>query len=131
LKIPPFVEIVEHIQCTGKEHLESIFNDVKSKKGEGLMLRKQGSLYKPGRTLELLKYKGYLDTEVKVITRNEKGLLCEQLNGIQINIKCSPHIRQTCIPGAIVTVKYEGVNDKGELHFNHFAPVFVRRRKII
>lgn len=51
-----------------------------------------------------------------------------RLNGVKVNVKCSPHVRQTCIPGSVVTVKYEGVNDKGELHFNHFAPVFVRRR---
>ena len=45
-----------------------------------------------------------------------------------VTVRCSKHIRETCIPGVIVTVKYEGLNEKNELHFNHFPPKFVRIR---
>ena len=42
------------------------------------MLKKAESLYQPGRSLNLRKYKGYHDTEVRLITVEDNGLLCEQ-----------------------------------------------------
>ena len=43
------------------------------------MLRDPQSLYKPGRSESMLKYKPFSDTEVKVVENNyPHGLHCEQ-----------------------------------------------------
>ena len=59
LTLPPHVIIIDAIRCESKEHLEQYFKQVTQNGGEGIMLRKPGSLYERGRsqTLKRLKVK--------------------------------------------------------------------------
>ena len=79
MTFPPFVKIVEFVKCTGTEHLKEFSEKVLSKGGEGVMLRESQSLYKPGRSKSLRKFKPFMDTEVKVLkSQYPLGFICEQ-----------------------------------------------------
>lgn len=56
-RLPAFVEIVDMVECTGKDHLKKYFNEIVKKGGEGVMLREPGSLYTQGRSTSVRKYK--------------------------------------------------------------------------
>ena len=61
--------------------MKELFNKVKKVNGEGLMLKAPASMYEPGRSPSLRKYKGFFDTEVRFIRvedGEDAGLLCEQ-----------------------------------------------------
>ena len=59
--------------------MKDYFSSILAKGGEGVMLRDPQSLYKPGRSESMLKYKPFSDTEVKVVENNyPHGLHCEQ-----------------------------------------------------
>ena len=78
-KLPSFVNIVETVKCEGKQHLKEYFSSIVAKGGEGVMLRDPQSLYKPGRSENMRKYKPFQDTEVKVVENNyPHGFNCEQ-----------------------------------------------------
>ena len=66
-ELPSFVNIVETVKCTGKQHLKEYFSSIVAKGGEGVMLRDPQSLYKPGRSENMRKFKPFVDTEVKVV----------------------------------------------------------------
>ena len=69
-KYTPFIQ--------GQNHLEAKYNSVISHGGEGIMLRKPGSLYSTGRTDTLYRYKKFTDTEVLVLEILPHGLKCLQ-----------------------------------------------------
>ena len=73
-----FIQYVEHTLCKSEEEFKKYFEQVKSHNGEGIMLSKAESMYIPGRSNDLRKYKGFLTTEVKVVRDTPNGLLCEQ-----------------------------------------------------
>ncbi len=78
-KLPSFVNIVETVKCTGKQHLKEYFDSVVAKGGEGVMLREPQSPYKPGRSSSMRKFKPFYDTEVRVIENNyPHGFNCLQ-----------------------------------------------------
>ena len=52
-----YVDIAEKVVCTGIEHLESFFQDVIDKGGEGVILRDPQALLQPGRAASYLKHK--------------------------------------------------------------------------
>ena len=52
-----FIDIAEKVVCQGNEHLESFFQDVIDKGGEGIILRDPQALLQPGRTPSYLKHK--------------------------------------------------------------------------
>ena len=88
-RLPSFVNIVETVKCTGNQHLKEYFSSIVAKGGEGVMLREAQSLYKPGRSKSLRKFKEFFDTEVKVLENNyPHGLNCLQyvLFILQLNI---------------------------------------------
>ena len=67
------------VKCTGKEHLQQYWKEIVTKGGEGVMLREPGSIYRGGRSPSLVKYKEFLDTEVKVLENNyPHGFACQQ-----------------------------------------------------
>ena len=82
------IHILDQTICKGKDHLEESYNKVVNNGGEGIILRKPGSLYTPGRSHLLYRYKvifhyltffndfsqKFLDTEVKVIEILEHGM---------------------------------------------------------
>ena len=53
----PFVRTISVTKCEVKEHLWSTLDQIIKKGGEGVMLRKPGSLYESGRSNSLLKVK--------------------------------------------------------------------------
>lgn len=52
-----YIGIAEKVVCQGNEHLESFFQDVIDKGGEGIILRDPQALLQPGRTTSYLKHK--------------------------------------------------------------------------
>lgn len=78
-KLPSFVNIVDSVTCTGKEHLKQYCDSIIAKGGEGVMLRDPQSLYKSGRSESMRKFKPFYDTEVKVVENNyPHGFNCVQ-----------------------------------------------------
>ena len=62
-----YAESHAHVRCEGLHHIKSELARVESHGGEGLMLRKPGSLYEVGRSSTLLKVKTFHDAEGRVI----------------------------------------------------------------
>ena len=79
MQLPSFAKVVEFVKCESNEHLKQFCEQVVAKGGEGVMLREAASLYKPGRSTSLRKYKPFFDTEVKVVEiQYPHGFMCEQ-----------------------------------------------------
>lgn len=57
LNLPSHCGVVHHIKCTGHEHLSRIENDIYSEGGEGCVIRRPGSKYRPGRMGDTIKVK--------------------------------------------------------------------------
>lgn len=86
---------VDHIECQGKDHLFKALANVTAVGGEGLMLRKPGSLYEYKRSGTLLKVKNSFDDEATIIayapgkgkyTGMLGALICELDSGVQFEI---------------------------------------------
>merc|ERR1719277_567399 len=67
-----FARFHEHQMCKGRAHLDDELKRVQSHGGEGLMLRRAGSLYETSRSSSLLKVKTFHDVEA-VVTGHEAG----------------------------------------------------------
>lgn len=61
------IEYVEQTKVKSRSHMDEYFNKIISTKGEGIMLRKAGSLYSKKRTSDLLKKKPLHDAECIVV----------------------------------------------------------------
>lgn len=68
----PYTEAVDHVPCKGIDHIKKSLAWVISQGGEGLMLRRPGSLYEAGRSNSLLKVKEFIDAE-GTVTGYEPG----------------------------------------------------------
>ncbi|KAI8809421.1 hypothetical protein BJ742DRAFT_237190 [Cladochytrium replicatum] len=66
------VDLVEQTKVTSRDHVVRELKRVESLGGEGLMLRKPGSMYEGRRSSTLLKVKSFYDAEARV-TGYEKG----------------------------------------------------------
>eukprot|EP01027_Heterolobosea_sp_BB2_P024825 GEZU01037520.1.p2 GENE.GEZU01037520.1~~GEZU01037520.1.p2 ORF type:complete len:274 (-),score=34.03 GEZU01037520.1:62-883(-) len=124
----PSVEVVPARQCLGREDLDSFFDEIVVRGGgEGVVLRKPGSMYTRGRSSSLLKLKPVNDTEVKFIERhpNRQALRCEQLDdGQRVLVTCTQDVYHNPPPrGAIITVTYESVWTNGRLRNAQFLRV--------
>ena len=67
----PHTAIVSHELCAGKTQLLKMLDEVVAQGGEGLVLRKAGSLYERKRSDTLLKVKKWFDAEATVIAHVE------------------------------------------------------------
>jgi len=67
LSLPDWCKVVEHVKCASDDHLDDYEDAVLTKGGEGVMLRKPGSLYQHKRSDELLKLKRGRCDEAEVI----------------------------------------------------------------
>jgi DNA ligase 1 len=94
LKNAPYAEPVKHFVIESKEHLEKCVDEMVEKGGEGIMIRKPGSLYERKRSRTLLKCKKWFDCEALVVDINEgKGrnagilgaVVCE-IDGERFNV---------------------------------------------
>ena len=131
--------VIVHKHVSGKEHLEKELQRVEQLGGEGLILRKPGSLYSTGRSSEILKVKSYYDMEAVVLehiegkgrNRGRMGSLLVELpdkTRFKIGSGFSDEDRINPPPiGSIITFKYYGHYKSGIPKF----PSFLRIREDI
>ena len=130
--------VIEHHPVDNHEHLATELNRIDSLGGEGIILRRRGSLYTPGRSNDILKVKSYDDREAIVVAhlpgrgRNEgkMGSLLVELpeSGIRFKIGSgfSDAMRSHPPPiGSLITFKLYGVYASGIPKF----PSFLRIRE--
>jgi DNA ligase-1 len=132
----PVVQLVEHAVCTGNDHIHEELERIVTLGGEGLMLRKPGSLYERTRSSSILKVKRFLDMEVIVDdyepgegrhkgrvgalwVKLSTGVLCKVGTGLKDRDRDNPPAK-----GSIITVKYQELTPDGALRF----PVYVGPR---
>jgi DNA ligase 1 len=130
------VQLLEHQQCRGIDHLRDELTRVESLGGEGLMLRQPGSVYEAGRSTTLLKVKTFHDAEATVIEHlpgagrhaGRLGALLVQLaDGTQFSVGTGFSDASRENPpavGSTVTFRYQELTDRGVPRF----PSFVRVR---
>lgn len=134
----PFIDIVHHEMCTGREHLDTFFNKILSTGGEGVMLRANMSKYEHGRSSLLYKLKQFLDEDAIVVGYVDgKGKLTGKVGSIvvrgrqctdtfRIGTGLSDYDREIPPPiGSIVTYKYQELTKSGKPRF----PVFIRMKQ--
>lgn len=136
----PYAEILEHVKCKGRKHVESALRSVEAKGGEGLMLREPGSYYEPRRSSTLLKVKTFTDAEAKVLGYFPgKGKNKNVIGGIHVVTTSGPpkkgikfkigtgfsdaQRRKPPKIGSIVTYHYTGLSDSGTPKFASFIRV--------
>ena len=135
LSLPDHAVVVEQTKCTGKAHLEQELDRVVKLGGEGLMLRKPGSLYEKRRSTTLLKVKPFYDMEV-VITGYTPGkgkhkgvvgaLTCE-LDGKAFNVGGGLTDAERANPpavGTLITIKYQNLTKRGVPRHASFLRVY-------
>ncbi len=130
-----YVEALDHEICEGLDHLFEELRRVEGLGGEGLMLRKRGSLYVGSRSSTLLKVKSFHDAEARVIgytdgTGRHKGrvgaLVLERPDGV--TFKCGTGLsdgERESPPeiGAVVTYRYQELTDGGVPRFPSYVGV--------
>jgi len=62
---PSFVEVAPKHECKDINHLETLFQDILDKEGEGVILRDPNGLYEAGRSRGYLKHKVNLDPSLR------------------------------------------------------------------
>lgn len=122
-----------HIRVESMRHVEVELKRIESLGGEGLMLRKPGSLYEAGRSMTLLKVKSFFDDEAIVVDYQKgkgrhKGrvgsLVLKLKNGImfEVGTGLSDADRDNPPPlGSEIKFKYQELTDGGVPRF----PVFL------
>ena len=120
----PWVRQVEQIKAADHVRLRAMLDRVVKNGGEGLMLHRGGSLYRAGRSDDLLKLKPYQDAEARVIGHLPgKGkysgmlgaLLVETAEGLQFRIGTGFSDADRANPpplGSWVTYRFTGLNEK-------------------
>ncbi len=133
----PHLKIIKQIVCKNKKHLESFFDEIKNKNGEGVVLRDENAPYIAKRTSKALKYKRYQDDECRVISHHKgkgkyKNMLgsftCKLKNGTIFKIGSGLSENERKNPpkiGQEITFKYQGLTKHGKPRF----PVFLHIRK--
>ncbi len=129
--------IIVHKSVGSKERLKEELQRVEQLGGEGLILRKPGSLYSSGRSGEVLKVKSYYDMEAVVLehiegagrNRGRMGsVLVELPDKTRFKIGTGFSDEERTNPpqiGSIITFKYYGYYKSGIPKF----PSFLRIRK--
>jgi DNA ligase 1 len=122
---PPYAKIVSQSVCQGPAHLKQELDRIVALGGEGLMLRKPGSLYEPRRSYTLLKMKPWKDQEGEVIgyeagKKANKGvtggLIIKMSDGKTFHLGSGLTAEDRRNPpkiGAVVTFKYTDTTDDG------------------
>jgi DNA ligase-1 len=120
-----YAAVVGVCKCTGRDHLNKMLKQVLVKGGEGIMLRRAGSLYEKCRSHTLLKVKYFHSEECKVLA-HEKGsgrcqnmtgkIRCTLPNGVEFKIGSGFTDAQRRNPpkiGSVVEFKYQEMSDSG------------------
>ncbi|CAN5719469.1 hypothetical protein BH11MYX1_BH11MYX1_48210 [soil metagenome] len=129
----PHARPLEHVVCTGMDHLRTELERVEALGGEGLMLRQPGSKYIPGRSTTLLKVKTFHDAEAKVIGhdagkgkhKGRLGALVAQLpDGVRFNVGTGFTDAEREHPpaiGAVITFRYQELSNDGVPRFPSYV----------
>ncbi len=132
---PAFVQAHQHELCHGTSHLNEMLARIEARGGEGLMLRRPGSIYEAGRSSTLLKVKTFHDAEA-VVLGHEPGsgrhrgrlgaLLVALANGTRFAVGSGLSDRERMNPPAIgstITFKYQELSDAGVPRFPTYVGV--------
>ncbi|KAN0060697.1 hypothetical protein ACQY0O_007355 [Thecaphora frezii] len=129
------IKLVHHVQCRGREHMLEMLNDVNSKGGEGLMLRRPGSRYEFKRGTTLYKLKSFYDAEAVVVgyadgegrNANRIGALAVQMeNGtvFRVGTGLSDAQRENPPPiGTVINYRFQEISEDGFPRFPSFRGV--------
>lgn len=139
-KRTPWIEVLPHTKCKGKEHLMEVLDELTAEGAEGVMLRQPGSKYEEGRSKTLLKVKKFLDCDAVIIghtngTGKNQGLCgaleCEMLdgvggkpNGVKFKVGSGLTDKQRRNPpkkGTVIIVKYQELSKSGNPRFPTYA----------
>ena len=132
----PRAQVVEQMVCSGPAHLFQCLEFILAQGGEGVMLRKPGSLYERKRSGTLLKVKRFHDAEATVVGHSPgKGrhvgrlgaLQCRMPSGVEFDCGAGFTDSQRESPppvGALVTYRYQELTRDGVPRF----PVYVATR---
>jgi DNA ligase 1 len=131
----PYAAPHPHARVESAAHVKEELGRVEALGGEGLMLRKPGSLYESGRSMSLLKVKSFFDDEATV-TGYQKGkgrhkgrvgaLVVKLENGkeFEVGTGLSDAERETPPPvGAVIKFKYQELTDGGIPRFPTYIGV--------
>lgn len=130
---PKNAQVLAQTICVSREHLNDVLTRIEALGGEGLMLRRPGSLYVPRRSDTLLKVKSFLDCEATVIAHEpgkgrHKGrlgaLTVELTDGTRCQVGTGFTDSQRNQPpsiGAVIRLKYQELTDGGVPRFPAFA----------
>lgn len=124
---------VPQTRCESAEHLVEMMSEMDRLGAEGLMARKPGSVYTPGRTRDLLKIKKFHDAEARVIGHEPgKGkhegrlgaLICETPEGIRFGVGTGLSDTQRENPppvGSVITYRFFERTKAGVPRFPSFV----------
>ncbi|RKT44043.1 DNA ligase [Thiocapsa rosea] len=128
----PFLMLVEQTHVADHDALMAALEQVVAAGGEGLMLHRRDSLYRIGRTADLLKVKPYLEADARVIAhlpgrgRHEGrmgSLLVEEADGTRFRLGTGFSDAERDDPppeGSVVNFKYHGRTINGLPRFASF-----------
>lgn len=131
----PWLQPVKQTRVADRAALKTMLEQVVAQGGEGLMLHRGSSLYRPGRSDDLLKYKPYEDAEAKVVAYVPgKGkyegmlgaLLVERPDGLRFRIGTGFTDEQRRHPppiGSWITYAYNGYTVSGLPRFARFLRI--------
>ena len=123
------IRVVRNVSCKTREDVMRLHNEIFSLGYEGIILRANTGIYKPGkRSLEIRKYKNFDDSEFEIIgyeldngvsshyfvweMQTPNGTFTAPQNGTQEQNKQRWKERKTFI-GKYATVKYQGFTEYG------------------
>jgi DNA ligase-1 len=127
------MQVITQFQVKDHAALQARVHDIVAQGGEGLMLHRGSSLYRPERSDDLLKYKLYEDAEARVIAYlpgNGKyagmlgALLVERSDGARFRIGAGFTDEQRANPPPLnswVTYSYNGLTASGIPRFARFV----------
>jgi DNA ligase-1 len=128
-----YARALDHVTCTGIDHLRQELARVERLGGEGLMLRQPKSPYVAGRSTTLLKVKTFHDAEARVIAHEpgkgkHKGrlgaLICQLADGTKFNVGTgfSDEERESPPPiGTVITFRYQELSNDGVPRFPSYV----------
>ena len=131
----PYVIVIEQEVCENEKHLLRRLKEIESLNGEGIILRKPGSVYVDKRSDTLLKVKTFSEEEAVVVEhipgegRNKGRLgsvLVELSDGKRFAIGSGFSYNERNNPppiGSTITFKYYGFTEKGIPRFASFKAI--------
>lgn len=130
-----YVQIIQQITCSDKDHLQQFLAEIEAKGGEGVIVKDPALPYHTGRSAHVLKVKNHEDMEGIVIGINPgKGKFANMMGSLTLKLDngltfklgtgFSNNVRQHPPQvGDVVTFKYFGFTKKGKPKFASFLRV--------